>query len=138
PSSVSVPASFSFGAQATPLSVLPLSAPEHLPLIADAVRFISLEQACVVNGPNCYSGLYVRLNNVENYSQRSLTLLQATAAAITAHTSLHADILDGSSPRTVTLITPTWQGHAPIQSSWRVVGVAIQIVHGLNAVQSIL
>ncbi len=138
PSSVSVPASFSFGAQATPLSVLPFSTPEHLPLIADAARFISLEQACIVNGPNCYSGLYVRLNSVENYSQSSLSLLQATAAAITAHTGLHADILDGSSPRTVMLITPTRQEHAPIQSSWRVVGVAVQIVHGLDAVQTIL
>jgi hypothetical protein len=138
PSSISVPTSISLDTQTRPLSVLPFSAPEHLPLIADAVRFISLGQACVVNGPNCYSGLYVRLNNVEDYSQRSLSLLQATAAAITAHTGLHADILDGSSPRTVTLITPTRQEHAPIQSSWRVVGVAIQIVHGLDAVQSIL
>src|SRR5205085_6141552 len=80
-------------------SLLPFSMPEHLPLLASAVRFVPLEQICATNGEACYSGLYVRLSGVEHYSQQSLSRLQATAAAIAAQTGLHVDILDGSSWR---------------------------------------
>lgn len=115
--------------------VLPLSGPERLPLMTNAARFIPLEQACIVNVVNCYSGLYLRLNGVERYGQQSLALLQATAAAITARTGLYVDILDGSSQRTVS--TSTGAG-SPVQSTWRVVGVAVQIVQGVDAMQQTL
>jgi hypothetical protein len=123
--------------QEVPQHVLPLSGPERLPLMTDAVRFIPLEQACTVNGANCYSGLYIRLNGVEQYGQQSLALLQSTAAAITARTGLHVDILDGSSLRSVSISTSTDVG-SPVQSSWRVVGVAVQIEHGVDALQQTL
>src|SRR5262249_13810224 len=72
------------------------------------------------------------------YSQNSLALLQATAAAITARTGLHADILDGSSLRTVSMLTSAGHGSVAVPSSWRVVGVAVQIVHGLDALPEAL
>jgi len=79
----------------------------------------------------------VRLTGVKRYSQNSLALLQVTAAAITARTGLHVDILDGSSVRSVAIATSPRTGPI-IQSSWRVVGVAVQIVHGLDALQETL
>jgi hypothetical protein len=117
-------------------ALLPFSGPERMPRLAAAATFIPLEQACAINGSSCYSGLYVRLNGVEQYSQRSLALLQATASAITARTGLHVDILDGSSQRAITLsIAGTG---VPIQTSWRATGVAVQIVHGVDALQEAL
>ncbi|GAC1629022.1 MAG: hypothetical protein NVS4B7_17920 [Ktedonobacteraceae bacterium] len=124
--------------RANPLHVVPSSAPAHLPILTSAMRFIPLEQACAINGPNCYSGLYVQLNGVETYSQSSVAILQATAAAITTRTGLHVDILDGSSLRTVSLTTASPDFHQTIPSLWRVVGVAVQLVHGLDAIQQIL
>ena len=120
------------------VGVEPLSWPERLPLLTNAVRFIPLEQACAVNGASCYSGLYVRLSGVERYSSSSLALLQATAAAITAHTGLHVDILDGSSLRTVSLATSSANTNQVARFSWRVAGVAVQIVHGLDTLQETL
>jgi hypothetical protein len=120
------------------VGVEPLSWPERLPLLTNAVRFIPLEQACAVNGASCYSGLYVRLSGVERYSSSSLALLQATAAAITAHTGLHVDILDGSSLRTVSLATSSTNTNSVARFSWRVAGVAVQIVHGLDTLQETL
>ncbi len=118
--------------------LVPLSWPQRLPGLTNAVRFIPLEQACLINGASCYSGLYVRLNGVERYSQASLALLQATSAAITARTGLHVDILDGSSLRTVSIVSSLASTDPVAQSSWRVIGVAIQIVHGLDALQETL
>src|SRR5947209_8628438 len=115
---------------ASPQEVEPLSWPQRLPGLTNAVRFIPLEQACLINGASCYSGLYVRLNDVERYSQASLALLQATAAAITARTGLHVDILDGSSLRTVSIISSPASTDPVAQSSWRVTGIAVQIVRG--------
>ena len=117
-------------------ALLPFSGPERMPRLAAAATFIPLEQACAINGSSCYSGLYVRLNAVEQYSQRSLALLQATASAITARTGLHVDILDGSSPRTITLSVAGTS--VPMQTSWRATGVAVQIVHGVDALQEAL
>jgi hypothetical protein len=117
-------------------ALLPFYGPERMPLLAAAATFIPLEQACAINGSSCYSGLYVRLNAVEQYSQRSLALLQATASAITARTGLHVDILDGSSPRTIAL-SVAGTG-IPMQTSWRATGVAVQIVHGVDALQEAL
>jgi len=116
----------------------PLSWPQRLPTLTNAVRFIPLEQACLINGASCYSGLYVRLNGVERYSQASLALLQATAAAITARTGLHVDILDGSSLRTVAISSSSASTDPVAHSSWRVIGVAVQIVRGLDALQETL
>jgi hypothetical protein len=129
-------AGYGYLQRASPFA-LPVSGPERLPLMANAVHFIPLEQACAVNGASCYSGLYVRLNGVERYSQQSLALLQATAAAITTHTGLHVDILDGSSLRSVSLSSSTDSGTL-VRSSWRVVGVAVQIVRGVDALQQTL
>ena len=112
----------------------PFSMPERAPLLSVALRFIPLEQACAVNGAACYSGLYVRLSGVERYSQQSLALLQATAAAISARTGLHVDILDGSSLRAITFSVQA-APHTTFQVDWRVVGVAVQIVHGVDALQ---
>ena len=134
PESVSLPSSTLL--LQTPL--LPLTAPEHLPLLPGAAHFISLEQACTINGPNCYSGVYLRISGAERYSQSSVALLQATAATITERTGLHVDILDGSSLRTVTL---SESGNTPLhtlQTTWRAVGVAVQIVHGLDTMQEML
>lgn len=117
-------------------ALLPFSGPERMPRLAAAATFIPLEQACAINGSSCYSGLYVRLNAVERYSQHSLALLQATASAITARTGLHVDILDGSSPRTIAL-SVAGTG-VPMQTSWRATGVAVQIVHGVDALQEAL
>jgi len=137
---VAIPNSVSLSTNAlsmhTPL--LPLTAPERLPLLPGAVRFIPLEQACAINGSSCYSGIYVRLSGVAQYSQSSLALLQATAVAITARTGLHVDILDGSSLRTVTFSSQGNNAASRLQSSWRVVGVAVQIVHGLDTLQETL
>src|SRR2546421_5145843 len=116
----------------------PLSWPQRLPTLTNAVRFIPLEQACLINGASCYSGLYVRLNGVERYSQASLALLQATAAAITARTGLHVDILDGSSLRTLSISSSSASTDPVAHSSWRVIGVAVQIVRGLDALQETL
>jgi len=96
-------------------ALLPFSGPERMPRLAAAAAFIPLAQACAINGSSCYSGLYVRLNAVERYSQRSLALLQATASAITARTGLYVDILDGSSPRTIALSVAGTGG--PMQTS---------------------
>src|SRR5216683_109911 len=117
-------------------TLLPFSGPERMPRLAAAATFIPLEQACAINGSSCYSGLYVRLSAVEQYSQRSLALLQATASAITARTGLHVDILDGSSPRTIALSVAGTS--VPMQTSWRATGVAVQIVHGVDALQEAL
>jgi hypothetical protein len=122
-------------------ALLPFSMPQHLPLLAGAVRFIPLEQACAINGERCYSGLYVRLSGVERYSQQSLVLLQSTAASIDARTGLHVDILDGSSLRTISLTVqaPVHMGTiASVQSMWRVVGIAVHIEHGMDALQAVL
>jgi hypothetical protein len=118
------------------LSLFPFSGPERMPRLAAAATFIPLEQACAINGSSCYSGLYVRLNGVEQYSQHSLALLQATASAITARTGLHVDILDGSSPRSIALSAAG--AGVPIQTSWRATGVAVQVVHGVDALQEAL
>jgi len=121
-----------------PPHLMPLYQPERQPLLAGAVRFISLERACSLIGSNCFSGLYVRLQGVEQYNQRSLALLQATAAAITSHTGLHVDILDGSSVREVAIVSSSpYAGHA-LRSSWRVVGVAVQLVQGVDVMQELL
>ncbi len=131
-------------------NIVPVTAPERLPLLPAAVRFIPLSQACNINGANCYSGLYIRLSDVEHYSQRSLALLQATSAAITARTGLHVDILDGSSLRTLSLSTSpalasssssaasARNSDATLHTSWRAIGVAVQIVHGLDTLQETL
>ncbi|MGI9061834.1 MAG: FtsX-like permease family protein [Ktedonobacteraceae bacterium] len=122
-------------------SLLPLTAPERLPLLPAAVRFIPLAQACAITGASCYSGVYIRLSGVEHYSQQSLAVLQATSAAITARTGLHVDILDGSSLRTMTLSAPATSAsnyNSTIHTSWRVIGVAVQIVHGLDTLQETL
>ena len=118
------------------LSLLPFSGPERMPRLAAAATFIPLEQACAINGSSCYSGLYVRLNGVKQYSQHSLALLQATASAITDRTGLHVDILDGSSPRSIALSAAGTGG--PIQISWRATGVAVQIVQGVDVLQEAL
>lgn len=137
---VAIPDNIAFpGGTLTPdIALLPLTGPERLPFLPNAVRFIPLEQACTINGANCYSGMYVRLSGVEQYNQRSLALLQATAATISAHTGLHVDILDGSSLRQVGLTTVGAHNNATVQTSWRVVGVAVQIVHGLDTLQETL
>ncbi len=122
-------------------ALLPFSMPQHLPLFTDAVRFIPLEQACAINGERCYSSLYVRLSGVKRYSQQSLALLQSAAASIVARTGLHVDILDGSSLRTISLTVqaPVHIGTiAHVQSMWRVVGIAVQIEHGMDALQAVL
>ena len=138
---VAIPDNIAFpGGTLTPdTALLPLTGPEHLPFLPDAARFIPLEQACAINGVNCYSGMFVRLNGVEQYNQNSLALLQATAATISAHAGLHVDILDGSSLRQVGLVTAAGAHNGSmIQTSWRVVGVAVQIVHGLDTLQEML
>ncbi|MEO8973266.1 MAG: hypothetical protein ABI406_16900, partial [Ktedonobacteraceae bacterium] len=119
-------------------SLLPLTAPERMPLMPTAVRFIPLAQACAINGTSCYSGLYIRMNGVATYSQQSLALLQATSAAITARTGLYVDILDGSSTRTVSIVSPGNNSSSLLSSTWRVVGVAVQIVHGVDTLQETL
>jgi cell division protein FtsX len=119
-----------------PTSVVPFDVPERSVQLPAAVRFISLDQACALNGKNCYSGAYLRLRGVDRYSQSSLALLQATAATITARTGLHVDILDGSSTRVIAS-SGVDGGQAPALP-WRVTGVAIQIVHGLDALQETL
>ncbi len=119
-------------------SLLPLTAPERMPLMPTAVRFIPLTQACAINGTSCYSGLYIRMNGVDTYSQQSLALLQATSAAITARTGLYVDILDGSSTRTVSIVLPGNNANVVLPSTWRVVGVAVQIVHGVDTLQETL
>lgn len=121
--------------------VLPFSMAERQPFLTSAIRFVPLEQACAVNGKDCYSGLYVRLTGGEQYSQRSLALLQSTAAAIEARTGLHVDILDGSSLRTISISVQGNAQTAPVanvQAAWLAVGVAVQIDHGVDALQETL
>ena len=115
---------------------LPLDTPEHAATLAGALQFIPLAQACLVNGAQCYSGLYIRLRGVDRYNAKSLAVLQSTAAAITARTGLHVDILDGSSTRTVTL--ESGNGGNGLAQTWRAVGVAVQITHGVDALQKTL
>src|SRR5258708_13436361 len=79
-------------------ALLPFSGPERMPLLAAAATFIPLEQACAINGSSCYSGLYLRLNALEPYTQRTLALLQATPPALTPPPGLHADLLPTPSP----------------------------------------
>ncbi|MBV9713180.1 MAG: hypothetical protein JO011_19940, partial [Ktedonobacteraceae bacterium] len=116
--------------------MLPFPLVQHLPLLPSAVHFIPLSQVCALNGPACYSGLYVRLNGVEHYSQQSLVLLQATAAMIMARTGLHVDILDGSSLRQITIRLPSTG--ASLVSTWRVTGIAVQIAHSEDGLQNLL
>ncbi len=119
-------------------ALLPFSMPQRLPLLANAVRFVPLEGACAINGERCYSGVYVRLDGVGQYSQQSLALLQATAASIVARTGLHVDILDGSSLRAVSisLLNTTHGGTmVSVRSMWRALGVAVQIEHGMDGLQ---
>lgn len=116
------------------LDALPFSTPERLPLFTNAIHLLPLTQQCVVSDTNCYSSLYVRVSGVDQYSQRSLALLQATAATITARTGLHVDILDGSSLRSLTLISSA----TSVQATWLVIGVAVQIVQGVNSLQAML
>ncbi len=114
----------------------PFTMPERTPFLSNDLNLIPLDEACATNGASCYSGLYVRLSGAEQYSQQSLALLQATAAAISARTGLHVDILDGSSLRSITFSAQT-SPHTTdsFQATWRVVGVAVQIVHGVDALQ---
>ncbi|HET9999671.1 MAG TPA: hypothetical protein VFQ36_02180, partial [Ktedonobacteraceae bacterium] len=118
------------------VKVLPLTSPEHMPVLPGALQFLPLAQACTVNGEQCYSGLYVRLRGVDQYNAKSLALLQSTAATITARTGLHVDILDGSSTRRVTLASGNTNN--TLTTTWRVVGVAVQITHGVDALQNAL
>ena len=134
PNSVSLP--LNTLSPQTPL--LPLTAPEHLPLLPRAAHFIPLNQACTINGPSCYSGVYLRIRGAEQYSQNSVALLQATAATITERTGLHVDILDGSSQRTVSLSVPGNTLLHTLQTTWQAIGVAVQIVHGLDTMQEML
>lgn len=115
--------------------VVPLSAPEESPLLPAAMRIIPLATACAIIGTSCYNGVYIRLRGAESYSQQSLALLQAVAARITARTGLYVDILDGSSMRTV-VIEDGAQGS--LTAIWLVVGVAVQIVHGVDTLQETL
>lgn len=121
-----------------PSPIMPVFEPERLPVLPDAVRFIPLEQACSMHGSNCYSGLYVRLQGVEQYSQRSLAVLQSTAATITAHTGLHVDILDGSSSRRIGIVSASSNDGRIVRTSWIVVGVAVQLVQGVDTLQELL
>lgn len=116
--------------------VAPLTGPGQMAILPAALQFIPLAQACLVNGEQCYSGLYIRLRGVDRYNSKSLALLQSTAAAITARTGLHVDILDGSSTRIVTLESSN--GGKGLSQMWTVVGVAVQITHGVDALQKIL
>lgn len=118
------------------VEVVPLTGPQHMPVLPGALQFLPLAQACVVNGEQCYSGLYVRLRGVDRYNSKSLALLQAIAAAITARTGLHVDILDGSSTRVVTLASGSTNN--ALTNTWRVVGVAVQITRGVDALQNTL
>jgi hypothetical protein len=143
PENVSVPTQTNnivFGKQIQhPL--LSYSMPQRLPLLTGAVRFMSLEQACAINGDSCYSGLYVQLSGVERYNQQSLALLQSVAASIIARTGLHVDILDGSSLRTVTISVQSpvrLETGVSMQSTWRVIGIAVKIEHGMDALQTVL
>lgn len=115
---------------------LPLDTPEHAATLEGALQFIPLAQACLVNGVQCYSGLYIRLRGVDRYNAKSLAVLQSTAAAITARTGLHVDILDGSSTRLVTL--ESGNGGNGLSRTWRMVGVAVQITHGVDGLQKTL
>src|SRR5205823_7467936 len=67
-----------------------------------------------------------------------LTLLQSTAASIVARTGLHVDILDGSSLRTISITTSHKGATTSLQSTWRVVGVAVQIERGVDVLQATL
>lgn len=119
------------------VEALPLTGPEHMPVLAaGALQFLPLAQACLVNGEQCYSGLYIRLRGVDQYNSKSLALLQATAAAITARTGLSVDILDGSSTRRVTLATGN--ANDTLRLTWHVVGVAVQITRGVDTLQNTL
>ena len=121
------------------ISAMPFSLPERSSFLPVAPRLIPLEEACAINGASCYSGVYVRLSGAERYSQHSLALLQATAAAISTQTGLHVDILDGSSLRTITFSAlQAARTTTNMQGEWRVVGVAVQIVHGVDALQVML
>ncbi|HLL79098.1 MAG TPA: FtsX-like permease family protein [Ktedonobacteraceae bacterium] len=115
--------------------VVPLSVPEQSPLLPAAIRIIPLTTACAINGTSCYNGVFIRLRGAESYSQRSLALLQAAVARITARTGLYVDILDGSSMRTVEIEDGA---HGPLTATWLVVGVAVQIVHGVDTLQETL
>ncbi|MGH2494808.1 MAG: hypothetical protein ACRDIV_08895 [Ktedonobacteraceae bacterium] len=118
------------------VEVLPLTGPQHMSMLPDTPQFLPLAQACAVNGEQCYSGLYIRLRGVEHYNSKSLALLQSTSAAITARTGLHVDILDGSSTRHVTLTSGN--ANNTLTATWRVAGVAVQITHGVDALQNTL
>jgi hypothetical protein len=118
------------------VEVLPLTGLEHMPVLPGALQLMPLVQACVVNGEQCYSGLYIRLHGVDSYNSKSLALLQATAAAITTRTGLRVDILDGSSTRVVTLASGN--PNNALTATWRVVGVAVQITRGVDALQNTL
>ena len=136
PGQIAVPASLATADAFSASGVLPFALAQHLPLLPSAIHLLPLDQVCELNGPACYSGLYVRLNGVEHYSQQSLALLQAIAGAIMARTGLHVDILDGSSLRQVTIQLPS--SHSSLISTWRVTGVAVQIVHSVDALQNLL
>lgn len=115
--------------------VVPLNTPEQSPLLPAAVRIIPLATACAIIGTSCYNGVYIRLRGAESYSQQSLELLQAAAARITTRTGLYVDILDGSSTRTVVIEDGAQGSHT---ATWLVVGVAVQIVHGVDTLQETL
>ncbi|HEV2583492.1 MAG TPA: hypothetical protein VGT44_21710, partial [Ktedonobacteraceae bacterium] len=119
------------------LSPVPFSMAERSSILPVTPHVIPLAEACQINGTACYSGVYVSLSDVDQYSQRSLALLQATAVAISARTGLHVDILDGSSLRTITFAQAS-QATASLQADWRVVGVAVQIAHGVDGLQATL
>lgn len=136
PGDVAVPTSLATTTTLAASSVLPFTLVQHLPLLPAAVHFIPLDQVCALTGPACYSGIYVRLNGVDRYSQKSLALLQAMATTIMARTGLHVDILDGSSPRQVTIRLPS--AGSLLSSTWRATGVAVQIVHNVDTLQNLL
>jgi hypothetical protein len=139
--SIPIPANNIFFGKPIQYPLLSFSMPQRLPFFTGAVHFIPLEQACAINGDSCYSGLYVRLSGVERYNQQSLTLLQSIAASIIARTGLHVDILDGSSLRTVTISAQSpvlMQTSKSMQSTWREVGIAVQIEHGMDTLQTAL
>ncbi|HEY7417873.1 MAG TPA: FtsX-like permease family protein, partial [Ktedonobacteraceae bacterium] len=136
PGQIAVPDSLATTSAFSASGVLPFALAQHLPLLPAAIHLLPLDQVCELNGPACYSGLYVRLNGAEHYSQQSLALLQSIAGTITARTGLHVDILDGSSLRQVTIQLPS--PHSSLTSTWRTTGVAVQIVHSVDALQSLL
>lgn len=95
----------------------------------------TLEAACIIAGDNCISAIRIRVRGIEELDERSQSKIEEVARKIFQVTGLYVDIMVGSSPRSVLIHLPDYEGSTGIgyvEESWVQKGVSISIFRGFH------